>query len=129
MDTNLKLCDVRMRGRGYTLYPAAKEYGVKEEMASNILNAIYTQGGMYDKNGSYLWDMASQEKREQPMTMLFKSDMLDKSFVEEALKEDLLIKTEEGYEISKKMKEVLWRAATLQKQLDGSDFYVHPCGH
>ncbi len=127
---SLRMCDVRFRGRGFTLYVAAQEAGLNEYLMSDVLYAIYLDVGLIDKsNGYYIWDWAPDELRQRDMPMVFSIDCISSERLQEAIEAGLLTKRDESsVELTEKSISILERAAVIQKELEAENFYCKPCG-
>lgn len=122
----LRLNDVRLRGCGFTLFPAAKEFGVSDEIMHNILTSLNEQ------LGSLATDFDAQEEvrkanPEFPQVLHGDDYWLTEERIEEALEADLLKETDGGYVLTDTSIKVFERAAAIQNELDNQGFHCCPC--
>ena len=122
----LRLNDVRLRGCGFTLYPAATEFHVSDYVMSNILASIYEQSGALDEN----FDKQERIRKENPEfpQLLLSNSWLDEC-MEKAIADELLKRTEGGYSLTEKSIKIFEKAASIQSELDAKGFRCCPCHH
>ncbi len=122
----LRMNDVRLRGCGYTLYPAAESYKVQKETIYNILVGIYKQlgvAGFAENEDAYERQEAIKKANPTfPEILIF-----DDAVAEKGIENDLLEKTDDGYVLTEKAKNVFEKAATIQNELDNQGFHCCPC--
>lgn len=126
----LRVQDLRLRGRGFTLYPAAEENGVKSGLMDFLVGVIYTKLGLC--SGDY--EREEQIKKENPniLDILEEEDFNDISSYEGYSIEDLInnnLLSQEGNKLvlTKKSITILQRASEIQKQKDEEGFSYCPC--
>lgn len=121
----LRLNDVRLRGCGFTLFPAAKDFGVSEDVMHNILTSIN------DQLGSLADVEATQDIRmknpEFPQVLLGNDYWLTAECIKEALDTNLLKEVPGGYALTDTAIKVFKRAASIQDKLDNQGFHCCPC--
>ena len=123
----LRMNDVRLRGSGFTLFPAAKEHNVDVMCADSILFAMVCHLGYTFENSDEAYEKDEKIERDNPVfsKYLNKSDFVfPKEFVESELLE---IIDDEHAEITPLMFKVLKRAAEIQKKLESEHFFCSPC--
>lgn len=120
----LRLNDVRLRGCGFTLYPAARNRYVKEKYMQEILVAIYSEAGAMDED----YEKCEQVERINPemQSVISGSDMEN---LDAVLEEGLLEEKDGKYALTQKCIEILEEAAKIQNELDSQGFYCCPCAH
>lgn len=120
----LRLNDIRLRGRGFTLYPAANEFHVSEDVMSNILMSIHAQLGALDDD-SKKQDEIREENPEFPQ-LLISNSYLD-NCMEKAIEDNLLKEVDGGYSLTEKSIKIFEKASNLQNKLDAEGFHCCPC--
>lgn len=122
----LRLNDVRLRGCGFTLFPAAKDFGVSEDIMHNILSNINNHLG--SMSSDFDEQLAVMEKNpEFPQVLQADGIWLTEERIEKALSADLLKETDGGYALTDTAIQVFKKAATLQNELDNKGFHFCPC--
>ena len=119
----MKIKDVRLRGCGFTLFPAAKEEGVDEELMYLILRTIYQKTEIIDEKGMYTKDSINIERKNPDMVVKFEAADFGDQFSK--LKEAGLI--DENGKLTEKSMKVLEKASKIQKKLDEEGFHCCPC--
>lgn len=125
-----KVQDLRLRGCGFTLYPAAEEHGVTGELIHELITAIYSKLGLC----SFNYDEVEKIQKENPniLDTISKEDF-DKSsqmFKAEALViSGLVTINENDLVLTPKAISIIKRATEIQKKLDDENFYYCPCNH
>lgn len=121
----LRLNDVRLRGCGFTLFPAANELGVSEALVYDILRGIYEQVGAINE------DFEQQEKirKENPEfpQVLHENSRLSQRIIKKALNANLLKEVYGGYVLTDKCIKVFEKASTIQRKRDSEGFHVCLC--
>lgn len=122
----LRLNDVRLRGCGFTLFPAAKEFNVPENVIHTILTSMYFQLGALAED----FNKVQQIEQENPAlpTTLTDNDIIS-ACVSEAVDLCLLERMENGYSLTKKAISIFEKASENQKKLDDEGFHYCPCHH
>ncbi len=112
---NLTMKDVRLRGCGFTLFPAAKEEGVDGDLMRYLLSSIYTK--IEEEPNSKIPEIFSEEDFPESPDYTLKM-LLDKNLV-----------TKNGtiLTLTPKSIKILERAAELQNKLGDENFYFCPC--
>lgn len=125
---NFKLKEVRLRGRGFTLFKACKNQGVKEELADEVLWTMNIAVNSVSKEGySTKEQMEIEEKNPILPNTITKEDFRDSSLIEACIKEGLIKENAGSYDLTEKMIEVLEEAAKLQIELEKNSFSFVPC--
>lgn len=122
----LRLNDVRLRGCGFTLFPAAKDFGVSEDIMHNILTNINDQIGLLDDD----FDMQMEIKKknpEFPQVLHVDGCWLTQERVEAALEANLLKEVNGGYALTDTSIKIFEKAAAIQNELDDAGFSCCPC--
>lgn len=121
----LRLNHVRLRGCGFTLFPAAKDFGVPEDVMHNILTSINDQLGSLDDIEAT--QAIRMENPEFPQVLKGNDYWLTAECIKKALDTNLLIEVPGGYELTDKAIKVFERAAAIQNKLDDEGFCYCPC--
>lgn len=109
----MKIADVRLRGRGFTLYPAAEEAGVSKELMDGILwlaDSTAVEGEFPEK-------FTAEETYNAPVPFDIKA----------AVMEGLLEEKGGEFLITEKAMKVFEAAAKRQNKLDNEGFHFCPC--
>ena len=126
-----KVQDIRLRGRYFTLFPAASENGVPGDLMDYLLLATYSKAGLmsesYEKNFAVekanpnIPDIISTEdlKKGSPTSKYTVNNLISAGLVTKETGNTLAL-TEKSINIIK-------RAAEIQKELDGEKFSYCPC--
>ncbi len=119
---NLRACDVPLRGRGYFLYPALKEFGVDERTFDILAFSIYPKHDPFD------YDPSVDEK---PISTTVDEKILkDYNLSVKDFVEIDLVEIKDGVPtITKKTEDILNHAFKLRKEFDekNPNFYSRPC--
>lgn len=116
----LKVQDLRLRGRGLTLFQAAEENGVKADLMDSLIYAIYSRLQLYSD------DYDSQEgiKEENPNILdtlseeEFKKGLLfSEHSIQDLLDNGLITQDGNNFVLTQKSVTILKRAAEIQKQV------------
>ena len=122
----LKMNDVRLRGCGFTLFPAATEAGLTENSMHTILFALHIQ--LFSQYG----ESAKEENPNFPKKIEIKHLEAVNHWcsVEDLINFGLVKQCDEStVELTEKAIAVLENAAKKQKELDDEGFYFCPCQH
>ena len=126
---NLRVKDVRLRGRGFTLYPATKEAGENVETMDNILWILqHKVGTVNDEGFTYEQEVEVENQNpELPLEFTEKDSMWSGKSLDNAINSALIKKNGDVYFLTKKAIDILLDAARKQKELDKSGFHFCPC--
>lgn len=113
---NLKLSDVRLRGCGFTLFPAAEQKQVDQDIAHIILVAIYTKSAHAIGDDPFM-----------PTELSINDLDTNPEQIQACLDAGLLKQEGDIYHLSNKMLDILQEASNIQKQLDIDGFHYCPC--
>ena len=119
----MKVRDVRLRGCGFTLFPAVKEEGVEGELMHLILSTIYRKLGIINEDGMSTKESDEIEKKDPDMIVKFEVSDFGNKLSE--LKEAGLIDYKGN--LTEKSIKILEKAADKQKELDKENFSYCPC--
>lgn len=108
----LKVSDVRLRGCGFTLFPAAEEANVPEILMDAILEAIHYKAS--DKDSEMVTDFQKEDFNPKTLQACIETGLL--------LEGDV-------YTLSEKAVSILQVAAQKQQELDDEGFHYCPCHH
>ena len=126
----LRVEDLRMRGRGFTLSVAARENEVDEDLMDFLVSAIYRKLGL--DSGDYNRDQAIRQENPNILDTISKKD-LEEGFsykgygMQELVSNGLVEEKGEDLELTEKAVNILKRAAEIQNQLDDEGFHFCPC--
>lgn len=128
----MKIQDVRLRGRGFTLFVACDEVNVSPELMDNILWAIHLKAGSVNNDGFSLEKEYEIIKQNPDMEVKFTEEELMRVNgidIPKLISEGFMKKSEDKYpyELTQKALDILQRAAEIQVELDNSDFNFCPC--
>lgn len=125
----LKLSDVRLRGCGFTLFPAANEMGVDEELMRSLVWAIYRNAGCSNNSWYTEEDMRLLERDPYMSMQLEEKDFDgDLELIEKCLANDLLhYEEKKNYTLTDKSLSILCAATKKQSELDADGFHFCPC--
>jgi hypothetical protein len=134
--------DLRLRGSGFTLLPAAKEENVSEYVISDLFGILIKHlyetemlSPTKDINEDYDGYMEELEYAEQDLiernpqyaTEFTALDAEDRN-LDTILKAELVVENGSGkYTLTEKAKKIFFAAAEKQKRLDNEGFYCRPC--
>lgn len=128
----LKVQDLRLRGCGFTLFPAAKEYGVNERLMDFLLSSIYIKLGLC--SGDY--DKEEEIKKKNPNILdtiseedLTNNFLSEKYSVNDLLDNGLVTKDSNNLVLTQKSISILKRASEIQNKLDDQGFHCCPCSN
>lgn len=122
----LRVNDLRLRGRGFTLYPAANESNVDGDLMDFLVSAIYIKQGLCAEK-------AEDVKKANPAILdTISVEDLNSSFpskycVEDLVANNLVTIAGNTLTLTQKSITILKRAAEIQNQLDDEGFYYCPC--
>lgn len=119
---NLRVCDVPLRGRGFTLFAAANECGISQDLLDFLAISIYPE---YEEGEpSYELHIPSKVKVDvfdNHFSETYHHDIHD---LEEA---GLLTVDGEFATLTPKAEEIFNRASEIKKKLDAEGFSHCPC--
>lgn len=126
----LKVQDLRLRGREFTLSPAAKENDVDDGLMDFLVSAIYIKLGLC--SGDY--DKEEAIKKENPNILdTISQEDLKKGFlsseygVQDLLDKGLVTQDGNNLVLTEKTVAILKRASEIQSDLDQQNFYCRSC--
>lgn len=127
----LKVRDVRLRGCGFTLYPAAKENGIEEELVVFLVTAIYSKLGLC--TGDYDKEQAIQNANPNILDTISTEDLSHSLSYKgysaaDLIKAGLVTQSGDNLTLTEKAVAILKRASEIQNKLDEEGFYCCPCG-
>lgn len=123
---DLKLNDVRLRGCGYTLFPAATEAGFNAEAVHALLIVAYRK--VHALSEDYEEQIKVEAKNPDfPDTFLVSEFESFQTELEELINCKLVSKDGDTVVLNPSAMELFKRAAELQIELDNSDFFFCPC--
>ncbi len=126
---NLRVKDVRLRGRGFTLYPATEEAGESVEAMDNLLLILHHKVGTINDEG-LTYEQEEEVKNqnpELPLEFTEEDAMWSGVPLDNAINSALIEKKGDVYSLTKKAIDILLDTAKKQKELDKSGFYFCPC--
>lgn len=114
----LKVQDIRLRGRMYTLWEAAGEYDVDDELIDDLVSSIYTKLGLC--SGDYKKEEAIEASNPNILDTLSIDELKlsNKYSVQDLLDNELVTQNGNNIVLTKRSVEILKRAAEIQKELD-----------
>lgn len=126
---NFKLNEVRLRGRGFTLFKACENQGVKKDVVDEVLWAMNIAVNSVSKEGySNSEQMEIEEKNPILPNTIKKEDFRNTNLINDCIVEGVIKENNDGsYDITEKMIKVLEETAKIQEELDSSNFYFCPC--
>lgn len=126
----LRVNDLRLRGRGYTLFPAANEVGIESQMIDFLVCTIYAEMGLCSDD--YNAVVAILEKNPYiidtvPKKAFDNQYSSEKCCTDQLVKNELVIEEAENFKLTDKAINIIKRAAEIQKKLDDENFHSCPC--
>lgn len=126
----LKVQDLRLRGRGFTLFPAAEENGVEDGLIDFLVSAIYIKLGLC--SGDYEREEAIKENNPNILDTISVDDLKNAFSSQNYSVQDLLdngLVTQDGNNVvlTEKTIGILKRASEIQNELDDQGFHFCPC--
>ncbi len=125
----MKINDVRLRGCGFTLEPAAKENNVDYVSAHKLLTIAYIKANVVNKDGLCTENGLKFDFNPELPESFTESEIAEMNVcIDDFVSEGLLESGDNGvYLFSDKMKKVLELAAQKQNKLDEEGFSFCPC--
>lgn len=129
---DMKVQDLRLRGRGFTLYPAAEESGVDDRLMDFLIFAIYNKLELC--SGDYEKEKAIKIANPNIPDTLLKDDFIRVSSsrgydIQDLINADLVKLDGNSLVLTKKTIKILKRAAEIQRELDDEGLSYCPCHH
>lgn len=126
----LNVQDLRLRGRGFTLFKAAEENKVKEDLMDFLVGAIYQKLGLC--SGDFDEEEKIKEKNPAIPDTILVEDLSESAYSDKYSVKDLLdsnLVTQDGnvLKLTEKSVAILNRAAALQRELENEGFHCCPC--
>lgn len=126
----LRVEDIRLRGRGFTLFAAAKENGVDERIMDFLISTIYAKLGLW--SGDFEREEAIRKENPNIIDTLTVEDVRSSAFYVEGIEQVLVsngIVSQNGADLvlTAKTVKILTRAAEIQNELDEKGFQHCPC--
>lgn len=123
-----KVSDVRLRGRGFTLFAACNNQNVSQKYADAILWAMNISAGTAGKDCMSTEKQMSIEQSDPILpNIITKEDFINVELIGNCLEEELIEESGDNYQLTEKMVSVLEEAAKIQKKLDNEGFHFCPC--
>lgn len=124
----MKIKDVRLRGCGFTLFPAAEEMGVNCETARKLLWLSHMKAGAVDKDCICTENGMKQDYNPELPDSFTEAEINEMDGnVNDFVSAGLLEGADGVYSYSEKMKTILTMAAKKQSELDEEGFSFCPC--
>ncbi len=123
----LHVMDVRLRGCGFTLYPAADEANVDWDVMHNILFAINRKVGTVNDDGMSFEKEYNIQSQNPNIPIHFNVTDFEEDVIHKAVREDLITVEMDKCSLTNKCIDILRVAAAKQKELDDKGFHFCPC--
>lgn len=120
----MRLNDVRLRGCGFTLFPAAEAHAVSKELMHTVLTLINKKTLCIDSNGICTPNASQIEEENPEMPTQFSTEDFSAEDLSNLIQSGIL--TEE-LALTPLALQILEEAAQKQKELDEQGFHFCPC--
>lgn len=126
----LRVQDLRLRGPGFTLFPAAEEHGIKDDLMDFLVFALYTKLGLCSDD--YESEEAIKKSNPKILDTIATEDvekiLSRKNYgVQDLLSNDLVTRDGNNLVLTEKSIAILNKAAETQAKLDAETFHCCPC--